>query len=395
MHTTPEVLSSKAWKMFKGYTGAWRARRFRWIVVAGGLGLLLLTLSSPGAATSTPVLTAVTFSGSAANPQITIDGSQFGSEPAPTNAGYPGYTGYDYGNALYFCDTSTNPSSWCAGQNDGRGNGADTIGLVISSYTDTHIVYTLGSDYGSYYYPSDIFRAEPGDQFTVHVNGATCAGTINYSGQPKSCTTTPTAPSTPTANPTPLPPSTTLPQPVLGKTVDITPMSGRVLVRPAGFAKGRPFTLLTKPRQLPIGSEVDARRGFVSLYTAGASRNLKSGSFGFASFQIVQSRQAHAVTGLRLTNSPIRICGRPRNARVARRRQSHRVLGLLHAQAHGRFRTYGRYSAASVRGTDWDVIERCDGTLTVVLRGAVTVFDFRLRRQVIVHAGQLYFAKAQ
>jgi len=30
----------------------------------------------------------------------------------------------------------------------------------------------------------------------------------------------------------------------------------------------------------------------------------------------------------------------------------------------GRFRTRGRYSSATVRGTDWTVTDRCDGTLT-------------------------------
>jgi hypothetical protein len=37
-------------------------------------------------------------------------------------------------------------------------------------------------------------------------------------------------------------------------------------------------------------------------------------------------------------------------------------LRLLHAHAHGRFRTTGRYAAATVRGTQWTTIDSCAGT---------------------------------
>ncbi len=58
-----------------------------------------------------------------------------------------------------------------------------------------------------------------------------------------------------------------------------------------------------------------------------------------------------------------------RRGRRAQRTASRRVLGLLRGTAKGRFRTTGRFAAATVRGTDWGVRDRCDGTLTVV-RGA-------------------------
>ena len=70
------------------------------------------------------------------------------------------------------------------------------------------------------------------------------------------------------------------------------------------------------------------------------------------------------------------------------------MLGLLRGVAKGRFRTTGRFSAATVRGTDWGVRDRCDGTLTVVRQGVVLVTDFRLHTTVAVRAGQTYLAKA-
>ena len=41
----------------------------------------------------------------------------------------------------------------------------------------------------------------------------------------------------------------------------------------------------------------------------------------------------------------------------------------------GRFRTHGRDSVATVRGTTWQVTDRCDGTVTRVTEGAVLVRD--------------------
>jgi ferric-dicitrate binding protein FerR (iron transport regulator) len=69
------------------------------------------------------------------------------------------------------------------------------------------------------------------------------------------------------------------------------------------------------------------------------------------------------------------------------------VIRKLRGNGRGRFRTRGRYSAATVRGTDWTVEDRCDGTLTRVKRGRVSVRDFRRRKTVTVRAGKSYLAK--
>ena len=60
----------------------------------------------------------------------------------------------------------------------------------------------------------------------------------------------------------------------------------------------------------------------------------------------------------------------------------------------GVFAPRGRYSAATVRGTIWDTIDRCDGTLTKVKRGVVVVRDNRKRRNITVRAGKSYLARA-
>ena len=85
-------------------------------------------------------------------------------------------------------------------------------------------------------------------------------------------------------------------------------------------------------------------------------------------------------------------CSAPAAARAAA--PTKRILGLLRGTAQGHFRTVGRFSAATVLGTEWGVRDRCDGTLTVVRRGVVSVRDFVLHRTITVRTGQTYLAKA-
>ena len=66
----------------------------------------------------------------------------------------------------------------------------------------------------------------------------------------------------------------------------------------------------------------------------------------------------------------------------------------LWAEGKGRFRTKGRYASATIRGTKWQTTDQCDGTLTTVTEGAVSVNDLRLKKVVAVRAGSSYLAQA-
>ncbi len=64
-------------------------------------------------------------------------------------------------------------------------------------------------------------------------------------------------------------------------------------------------------------------------------------------------------------------CRKQKSARVAIAgptavvaRLSKKMLQTLNASVNGSFRTKGRYSASTVRGTTWNTSDRCDGTLT-------------------------------
>ena len=60
---------------------------------------------------------------------------------------------------------------------------------------------------------------------------------------------------------------------------------------------------------------------------------------------------------------------------------------------HGQYTTQGLNSVATVRGTDWETVDSCRGTLTFVKRGVVAVRDVRRHRTFLVTAGHRYLAR--
>jgi hypothetical protein len=183
--------------------------------------------------------------------------------------------------------------------------------------------------------------------------------------------------------------------PVLGETVNLRPVQGSVLVE-LPHRKGIPgrFVPLRTIRQLPVGTIVDTSRGTVHLAAAGVRHGLalQTADLGGTKFQVSQQKQGKGLTTLQVVSPSSTACRRVLGASEARGLKK-TVIASLKASAHGSFRTTTPQGAATVRGTAWDTIERCDGTLFRVRRGVVEVQDFRLRRTVIVRAGHSYLAK--
>jgi hypothetical protein len=191
--------------------------------------------------------------------------------------------------------------------------------------------------------------------------------------------------------------------PGLGVRTVLERVRGRVRVRrqASGAAqasqKGTPFTALTQPRELPVASFIDAKRGTTRLTSARTRREdqIQDGLFSAGVFQVLQSRRVRArgLTNLKLRGGNFKRCARAgKGANAAG--ISRRAIRRLRGNARGRFRTTGRNSSATVRGTIWEVIDRCDGTLTRVKRGRVVVRDFRRKKTVIVRAGKSYLARS-
>jgi hypothetical protein len=119
--------------------------------------------------TNPPSITAVQFTGTPTNPTVSITGSNFGAIP-PANPSSPvscvsGDTSFDYGvSGLSFNDAT---AGWTAGQI------GDCIGLNVSSYTNTKIVYQFGAGYG-HYGPV----VTQGDVYTLTIWGVSHKGTV-------------------------------------------------------------------------------------------------------------------------------------------------------------------------------------------------------------------------
>jgi hypothetical protein len=198
-----------------------------------------------------------------------------------------------------------------------------------------------------------------------------------------------------------------LPPPTMGATVNAVPESGTVLVKlPAGSAGklAGPWVraaasgfvpLESVGRQLPVGSTLDTTNGKVDLITAANNTGgTQDGHFNGGLFVIGQSKK-DPLTTLSMTGGGLSSCSKlPRggSARVIAARGRKRSL---FSQVTGRYRTRGRNSSATVRGTTYEMTDTCGGTRTKVIEGTVTVRDFRLRKNRTVTAGHSYFARAQ
>jgi hypothetical protein len=179
------------------------------------------------------------------------------------------------------------------------------------------------------------------------------------------------------------------PPPVLGRSANAAPVRGTVLVRTPGSAR---FVPLTANTPLPMGTQIDTRRGRVRLQTARGGGAVDTADFYQGLFALFQARARGAFTELRLAGGSFRACppGRRSLAQAGRP-----PIRRLWGDGRGRFRTRGRFAAASVRGTRWLTVDRCDGTLIRVRVGSVTVRDLTRRRTVVVRAGRSYLARAQ
>ncbi|MEA2170980.1 MAG: hypothetical protein QOF76_4280 [Solirubrobacteraceae bacterium] len=190
------------------------------------------------------------------------------------------------------------------------------------------------------------------------------------------------------------------PPPEIGETFNLKPDDGVVLVKNPDEAS----VPLTESQQIVPGAIIDARDGALVLKSETGDKGKSQKSvFKKGIFSATQSkkRRPKGIVVLRLARKDLKgrsltkgcNAKRARASRKPKHKHKHKVLNILKSDAKGKFRTRGRYSSATVRGTKWDTIDRCDGTLTKVHRGAVTVMDLHRHKRVIVRAGHSYLAK--
>ena len=191
----------------------------------------------------------------------------------------------------------------------------------------------------------------------------------------------------------------------------VEPVSGNVRYQ----CPGGPVTQLTALRELPLNCIIFASDGRVRITTADEAGAEQTAEFYGGDFRITQVVEGSNAAGTAKAKK------KKKKAKDKGPRRTITVLSLYgpkldcpdaksgsassgpvaHASARkrglwgsgrGRFRTKGSRSSATVRGTTWNVTDTCNGTLTQVTEGSVTVRDFTLRRTVIVRAGESYLA---
>jgi hypothetical protein len=184
-----------------------------------------------------------------------------------------------------------------------------------------------------------------------------------------------------------LPPD--VPAPIQGTSMVVSPSQGKVLVRQPGTNR---FRELEAGAQIPVGSEIDASKGRVTLVTSVAG-GLQDGTFWGGRFTVSQRRAGDGMTSLVLKGGSFKGC--PKTARVsaASANKKKPVRKLWSKDKNGRFRTHGHNSVATARGTNWLTEDTCTGTRTRVLEGAVAVRDTRRKRTTLVRAGESYLAR--
>jgi hypothetical protein len=204
---------------------------------------------------------------------------------------------------------------------------------------------------------------------------------------------------------------------VPGKSVVVKVVSGTVLVKyPAGYtpratSPSSGFLPFSGAANIPVGTQFDTTKGRVALTSAAdtAGRKTQSSDFYDGTFQIRQAvpkkkpkKPAALITNLvmkdKVSRSECAPLKRVRAAEVSAKKKKKKgpksVLGKLWGSGKGKFQTNGKYSSATVRGTIWLVEDRCDGTLTQVRRGVVSVRDIKRKKTVKVKAGHSYLASA-
>jgi hypothetical protein len=274
--------------------------------------------------------------------------------------------------------------------------GPEGAGPTFTQFTPTQ---TVGSDFSDHAVSASVSGLVPNELYDVQLVATNSAGT-SY-GPIEAFTTT--------ANNAP-------PAPVLGQQVNVQLVSGHVWIKPppgkslgpagdrAALSKGQGFVPLTEARQVPTGSEVDALHGSLKIVSnTGKVGKTQTATLAGGVFKVTQVRKgiSKGMTDFNLIESAFQ--GAPTYATCKSNYKqtgyatiaslSSKTLQLLKVSGHGKFRTTGRFSSATVRGTIYTVADRCDGTLTHVIRDTVLVDDFARHKIILLHAGQSYLAK--
>jgi hypothetical protein len=173
--------------------------------------------------------------------------------------------------------------------------------------------------------------------------------------------------------------------PVLGQQALIAPLSGAVLVRAPG---SKHFVRVRTIQPLRYGAVVHTTSGHVQVIAATPGNGFQSGQFYAGAFNLTQARTGYVQA--QLTGKPT---GCPVEKLPASAASGPPKTFKLWGHVKGHYRTRGSYGSASVQGTIWLTVNRCDGTFFHVKEGTLRIRDFVLHKTIILHAGHSYLAR--
>jgi hypothetical protein len=189
--------------------------------------------------------------------------------------------------------------------------------------------------------------------------------------------------------------------------VGAEPTGGTIQVRLPG---AEDFVPLSTDASLPVGTVVDATEGLVEVMSEAAPDGTEQNAVVAGGvFRIAQDK-ASGITDLKLQGGDFSACGAKgddddedadvpaaraasKGKRGGKKRKGGQVARGIWAAGKGRFRTSGRHSAATVRGTRWATVDRCQSTTTKVFEGVVDVRDFETGRTITLRAGERHVAR--
>jgi hypothetical protein len=176
-------------------------------------------------------------------------------------------------------------------------------------------------------------------------------------------------------------------QPQEGDSIVVTRAAGNVL-----YQTSSGFQSLSNGKKLKLGTFIDATHGQVTVTSASDTHgSYQTALYYGGKFKTRQRGTARPVTEAYLIGK-IGPCTKKKKgkASAAAKKKSRHLWG----DSHGNFRTVGKSSSASTRGTKYLVTDTCAGTTTKVVRGKVLVRKFSDNTKHIVTAGHSFFAPA-
>jgi hypothetical protein len=201
--------------------------------------------------------------------------------------------------------------------------------------------------------------------------------------------------------------------PVAGVSTVVRQLSGEVFVKlPTRTALGlrgmrvpfqeSGFVSLKGVASVPIGSTVDTRKGEIAMDSAGNGfpagdrrARRQSARIRAGIFAIKQARARRKVARSASIPTDVDLLSPPAAEAACVRGPAKGIVRTMSMVVKGYYRALGGASTGTARDATFNTTDRCDGTLTEVGRGRVSLAVKGERKPIVVRGGRAYLVKAK